>query len=52
MSIDLEGEVEKLGVRGPWSVTGGDPVDPIRGGGPQVRSHKGSKRGKGKVAGR
>ena len=27
-SIDLEGEVEKLEVRGPWSVTKGDSVDP------------------------
>ena len=27
-SIDLEGEVEKLKVRGPWSVTEGDSVEP------------------------
>ena len=27
-SIDLEGEVEKLEVRGPWSVTDGDSVEP------------------------
>ena len=37
--IDLEGELEKLEVRGPRSVTEGDSVD-------LIRSHKGSKRGK------
>ena len=50
-SIDLEREVEKLEVRGPWSVTQADSVQP-KGGGPQVRSHKDSKRGKGNVEGR
>ena len=50
-SIDPEGEEEKLEVRGPWSVTEGDSVDPKEEVAPQVRSHKGSKRGRGKVEG-
>ena len=45
-SIDLEGEVEKLEVSGPWSGTKGDSVEPKGRDGPQVRSHKGHKRGK------
>ena len=36
-SIDMEGEVEKLEVRGPWSVTERDSVD-LKRGGPQVTS--------------
>ena len=36
-SVDLEGEVEKLEARSPWSVTDGDSVDP------NGRSPEGSK---------
>ena len=52
-SIDLEGDVEKLEASGPWSGTKGDSVEP-KGemGDKSDRSHKGYKRGKGKVEGR
>ena len=50
-SVDLEGEMEKLKVVGPWSGTEGGSVDP-KGGGPQVGPDKGKKRGKGEVEGR
>ena len=49
-STDLEGEVEKLEViEGPLSRSEGDSLDPNNEVGPQVRSDKGNKRGKGKV---
>ena len=49
-SIDVEGEMEKLGVTGPWSGTEGGSVDPK--GKMGHRSDKGYKRGRSKVEGR
>ena len=43
-SIDLQGEVEKLEVSGPWSWTKGDSVEPEGGVGQEVRSRKSYKR--------
>ena len=51
-SIDLEGEVEKLEVRGPWSVTEGDSVEPKGEVGHNPDRTRGSKKRKRKVEGR